>query len=372
MKIAYFILNSFDYDSRARLEVETLGAMGHKLDIIATVGCNSKSYLGFPIHRIPQWRHPTRKFRFLQYNHYAAWIGRKLSADIYHAVDLDTLQAAFWASSGKGKIIYEARELYTELEALSGRPRTQAIWRALERKLIGKADKVITINESISNELSNRYRIEKPVVIRNVGRLPKDIKPVNLRERFGIPSDWKVLIYQGVLRQGQGLSFLLQVMAGLDNMALVLIGNGPIQNELKTETARLNLNDKVRFAGRVPPDELANYTAGATAGILFMEDVALNNKLALPQKLFQYLAAGIPQIVSPMPELSSFVESEGTGLVVPLGDSKSAARLVTEFLSDISRYNKAKGNCVISASKNNWDIESAKLIELYRRLEHGK
>jgi glycosyltransferase involved in cell wall biosynthesis len=328
LKIAYFILNSFDFDSRARLEVETLGALGHQVDIIATVGCDSQNYLGFRIHRIPQWRHPTRKFRFLQYNHYAAWVGRKLSPDIYHAVDLDTLQAACWASRGKGKIIYEARELYTELEALSGRPRIQGIWRSLERRLIVKADKVITINDSIASELSIRYGIEKPIVIRNVGRLPTAIKSVDLRERYRIPADWKVLIYQGVLRRGQGLSYLLDVVSNLENIALVLIGNGPIESELKAEAGRLNLNDRVRFVGRVAPDELANYTAGATAGILFMEDVALNNKLALPQKLFQYLAAGIPQIVSPMPELSRFVESENTGLVVLLGDPKSAARRI--------------------------------------------
>jgi glycosyltransferase involved in cell wall biosynthesis len=372
LKIAYFILNNFDFDSRARLEVETLGAMGHHVEIIATIGCNSKSYLGFPIHRIPQWRYPTRKFRFLQYNHYAAWVGRRLAADIYHSVDLDTLQAAFWASGGKGKIIYEARELYTELEALSGRPRTQAIWRALERKLIGKTDKVITINESIAKELCIRYGIEKPVVIRNVGRLPKEIKPIDFRKRFEIPADWKVLIYQGVLRRGQGLPYLLEVMAGLENVVLILVGSGPIEDELKAETTRLNLNSKVRFTGQVPPDELANYTAGATAGILFMEDVALNNKLALPQKLFQYLAAGIPQIVSPMPELSGFVESEGTGLVVPLGNSQSAARLIAEFFSDNSRYDKAKANCAVSAPKNNWDVESAKLVELYQCLERGQ
>ncbi|HBC45583.1 MAG TPA: hypothetical protein DEO84_10260 [candidate division Zixibacteria bacterium] len=371
MKIAYFILNNFDFDSRARLEVETLGDMGHHLEIIATVGSDSHAFRGFPIHRIAQWRHPTRKFRFLQYNHYAAWIGRKMKADIYHAVDLDTLQAAFWAAGGK-PIVYEARELYTELEALSGRPRIQAIWRSLENRLIGKSEKVITINESIADELVRRYGIEKPEVIRNVGRLPKDIKPANLYSKYAISEDWKILIYQGVLRRGQGLRYLLEVMAGLEHIALVIVGDGSIETELRNDVARLNLSDRVKFAGRVPPDELVNYTAGASVGVLFMEDVALNNKLALPQKIFQYLAAGIPQIVSPMPELSRFVEREATGLVAPLGDSVLAAKIISRFLFDETQFNKAKSNCAISAANNNWEVESEKLRNIYQTLERSR
>jgi len=106
--------------------------------------------------------------------------------------------------------------------------------------------------------------------------------------------------------------------------------------------------------------------------VLFMEDVALNNKLALPQKIFQYLAAEIPQIVSPMPELSKFVEREGTGLVVPLGDSALAARMISGFLFDETQFNKARGNCAISATRNNWEVESEKLRKIYQTLERSR
>jgi glycosyltransferase involved in cell wall biosynthesis len=370
LKIAYFILNSFDFDSRARLEVETLGDMGHHVEIIATAGADSVSFNRFPIHRIAQWNHPTRKFRFLQYNMTAARIGRRLRADVYHAVDLDVLQAAV-RSAGKAKIVYESRELYTELEALSGRPAIKAVWRGLEGRLIGKADKVITINESIAAELSKRYGIGKPVVIRNAAPLPQNIKPVDLHSKFNIPADWKILIYQGVLRRGQGLPYLLEIVSCLENMALLLVGSGPLESELKDRAASSNLADKIRFAGRVPPDELANYTAAAAAGLLFMEDVSLNNRLALPQKLFQYLAAGIPQIVSPMPELASFVETEGTGLVTPPGDPKTAAGLISDFLCNERNYRQARANCASSASRNNWALESLKLRKVYEDLEPG-
>ncbi len=370
MKIAYFILNSFDTDSRARLEVQALSEMGHQIEIIATVGSDSTSFCGSPIHRIPQWKHPTRKFRFLQYNIIASRIGKRMQADIYHAVDLDTLQAAV-RSAGNRKIVYEARELYTELEALNGRPGTTAVWRNLERSLIGHADRVITINDSIASELSRRYGIDKPVVIRNVAPMPKHQKPKDLHRLFGIPDENKILIYQGVFRRGQGLSYLLAVMTCIENAVLLLVGNGQIESELRNQVQTLDLQDKVKFAGRIPPDELADYTAGADAGLLLMEDVALNNRLALPQKLFQYLSAGIPQIVSPMPELKAFVENEGTGLVVPLEDHVTAAGLISDFLSDRESYNNARANCAPSVQRNNWDLEAEILRQIYRDLERS-
>jgi glycosyltransferase involved in cell wall biosynthesis len=372
LKVAYFILNSFDVDSRARLEVETINQMGHKVDIIVTEGASSTKHLGCPIHRIGQRRWPSRKIRFIQYNLAAALIGMRLRADIYHAVDLDTLAAAFWAARKTGgRIIYEARELYTELEPLRGRKVIRSFWQSLERRLIGKVDRVVTINESIAMELCGRYGIEKPAVIRNVAGAPKSLNPRDLKAQYGIPEDNKILIYQGVLRRGQGLMKQLDILRLLNGVSMVFVGDGPLESDLKEKTSRLALNDRVIFAGRVAPDELLSYTASADAGMLLMEGVALNNRLALPQKLFQYLSAGIPQIVSSMPEMSRFVKEQGTGIVVSSDDPVGAAAEIAGFISDHERFNMARENCRKSAATINWETESARWIEIYKELEPG-
>ncbi len=373
MKVAYFILNNFDFDSRARLEVETLVSMGHRVEIIATVGAASSTYLGSPIHRLPQWRGPTKKFRFAQYNLLAAMAGVRSGAHIYHAVDLDALLPAVWAAwRNGGRVIYEARELYTELEALSGRAAVKKTWERLERRLIGKAEKVITINDSIAGELCRRYGIASPTVVRNVAPLPGKLEARDLRKIFDIPSDWKVLIYQGVLRAGQGLAYLIEIMARLEKAALLFVGDGPLRGELSQKSERLGLSHKVRFAGRVPPDELLSYTTGADAGLLLMEDVALNNRLALPQKLFQYLVAGIPQIVSPMPEIAGFAERAGTGIVVPLGNAGEAAAKIAAFLCDDGKLVRVKASCREASKEHNWQVESKKLRAVYEDLEVGR
>jgi glycosyltransferase involved in cell wall biosynthesis len=369
LKAAYFILNSFDVDTRARLEVETLREIGLEVEIIATTGGTLNEFRGAKIHRVPQWRDPTRKFRFAQYNFLAAAIGAKIKADIYHAVDLDTLLAASLAARRRrAPIIYEARELYAELEALVGRKAVKAAWTSLERRLIHRAARVVTINDSIAGELIQRYGIEKPVVIRNVAILPSKIEPIDLRAAYAIPRDWKVLVYQGVLRRGQGLSYALEIMRHLEKMVLIFIGDGVIKPELIEKAAALGLSERVRFAGRIDSDRLPDYTAGADVGLLLMEDVALNNRLALPQKIFQYVAAEVPQVVSPMTEIAAFVNREKTGLVVTLSDAEIAALDISTFLSDEAALADVKSRCRESAARNNWELESKKWLDVYQEL----
>ncbi len=370
MKVAYFILNNFEYDSRARLEVETIGGLGYDIDLIVTEGGDSDNFMGYPFYRIPQYNWPSRKIRFIQYNIAAARIGAKLKADIYHAVDLDVLAAAYLASrKAGGKLIYEARELYTELEPLWGRPTIKKVWETLERKIIGKADTVFTINESISTELSRRYGIDRPEFIRNVARTPSNLKPVDLRAKYPISSKSRIIVYQGVLRDGQGLLYQLEILRYLSDIVLVCFGSGPIEERIQERIVELGIENKVILAGSVPPDDLLNYTAGADAGILLMEGKALNNRLALPQKLFQYLSAGIPQIVSKMPEISGFVLKEDTGIAVEMEDPERDAEAISKFFNDQIAYGRARRNCVESGARNNWETESEKLVKLYKGLE---
>lgn len=370
MKVVYLILNSLEFDSRARLEIDAIGGMGHEVEIICTVGARPDNYNGHPIHRIKQYTWPTRKIRFVQFNLYAGLIGARLKADIYHAVDLDVLLGAYQgARKTGGRLVYEARELYTELEPLQGRNKIKAIWRGLEKRLIGKADRVITINESIAEELCKRYGIDKPAIIRNMAMPATGLATVNLHEKFNIQADFKIILYQGVLRSGQGLLYQLEIMEYLDKVAMLFLGEGPIEDDIRKKSSEYGIENRVILAGRVSPDELINYTASADAGLLLMEGLALNNRLALPQKLFQYLVAGIPQIVSPMPEISRFVRNEDTGIVVPLGQPREAAEEISKFLNDRHRYNEVRENCRKSAKKNNWENESRKLTEIYRGLE---
>jgi len=356
-------MTSFDFDSRARNICQDIAASGRQLDVICTEGGKLKSFAGGAIHRLVQPTWPFRQRRFIEYNLRAAALAKKIRPNIFHAVDLDTLWAAVTASkSVGGKVIYESRELYTELLALRGRPIVKYFWRSLEKRLINKAAHVVTINESIATELVRRYKIEPPTVAMNVPRLSSEIQPINLRERYAFPGRF-VLIFQGILRAGQGIARVIETLTHLPDVSLLLVGDGPYRGEAMELVRQRGLLSRVKFIGMVEPDELPALAAGADAGLVLLEPVALNHRLALPQKLFQYIGAGTPPIVSNQPELIKIVEKDNLGLVLEYGTPESDARAIDDFLK--TRLGEAAANCRRARQKYDWNIEGKKILQLY-------
>jgi len=360
------MLNIFDSDSRARLICHDIISAGYELDIIATVGGDLRHFEGADIHRVPQPVKPFRQRRFISYNLEAAKIAARLKADIYHAVDLDTLWAATRAAEmAGGKVLYEARELYTELLALHKRGLAKWFWRSLEKRLIHKAHTVVTINQSIADELQKRYNIGKPAIVMNVADSVPEVKTVDLRCEYDISSRY-ILIYQGVLRSGQGIIRALNAISQLPETSILFVGDGPFKSEIESLMKKLNMADRVRFAGMIPPDELAGFTTGADAGLLLMESAALNNYLALPQKLFQYITAGTPPIVTDNPELRRVVENDNLGLVLDRDSSSADAELIDKFLK--KELEQAVNNCHKAKDKYSWKIEGGKFLNIYKDL----
>jgi glycosyltransferase involved in cell wall biosynthesis len=366
LRICLFILNIFEFDSRARLICHDILSNGWDLEIIAAVGGEMDNFEGAAVHKITQSSWPIRQRRFIEYNIRAMQIASKIDADIYHAVDLDTLWAAVnSAKYRKAKVLYEARELYTELMALHGRPLVKAFWKTVERHYIQKANAVVTINQSIASELAQRYNIEAPQVVVNAAESRPIENRMNLREKYDLNCEF-VLIYQGILRPGQGIARALQAVNSLPEVGIVFIGDGPYRGEIEKHAARLGISSRMKITGMIAPDRLPEYTAGGDAGLLLMEPVALNNRLALPQKLFQYIEAGVPPIVTDLPEMKKIVEGDALGLVLPASSQETDGAIIKEFL--YGRLETAKAACESIKGKYGWNSEGRKMLEIYRGL----
>jgi len=366
LRICFLILNPFDYDSRARLICRDILEAGYELDVIATGGDYSKTFNGVIIHRIPQNTKFFRQRRFIEFNLKAADIAGKLKPDIIHAVDLDTLWAAVTAARRSGgKVVYEARELYTELLALHKRPIVKWFWRNLEKRFIHKVNRVVTINHSIAGELTRRYKIKEPAVVMNVAEAVSIGRPINIREKHDLSCKY-VLIYQGILRPGQGIARALRAIKEITEAGILFVGDGPYRVKIEEIARHMNIEDRVRIAGMVSPDQLTAYTAAADAGLLLMESTALNNYLALPQKLFQYIMAGTPPIVTDLPELGRVVADDNLGLVLKSCSTNEDAKAICDFLR--KELVRSAQNCHKVKSKYSWELEGKKLMDIYRGL----
>ena len=153
---------------------------------------------------------------------------RKEAYDVYHAHDLDTLEYAFiCAKTNNSKLVYDSHELWVEWQRELG---TQSffcdLWEKAEKKIAPQADLVITVSDGIAAEIKENNNLnELPLVLYNC----TDIKPYKrlnvLRKKYTKTADnRKIVLYQGHVKEGRGLSQMLNVAYLLPEIDFIIIG----------------------------------------------------------------------------------------------------------------------------------------------------
>jgi glycosyltransferase involved in cell wall biosynthesis len=146
---------------------------------------------------------------------------------------------------------------------------------------------------------------------------------------------------------------------------LVLMGWGRLEAELRAIVAAEGLEGRVIITEAVAPEELAAYTAGADVGVIPYEPVGLNNTYTTPNKLFEYMAAGVPIVASHLPEIVRFVRGLDIGTTFPVAEPRAIARAIDEVLGDPERAATMRANALHAAEELCWEVESRKLLGLY-------
>lgn len=277
--------------------------------------------------------------------------------------DLDTLPASFLVSRIKRiPLVYDSHEYFTELPELVNRKWVRSIWKGMEKLMMPHIRFAYTVSESIAKEYHNQYGI-KMVVIRN---LPyrKDIPDVEILHK----NRDKRILYQGALNTGRGLEMAIRAMQYLSNVKLYIAGSGYLENQLRELTRYLKLHDKVRFLGRIPPVKLIKYTADADLGISLEENMGLNYYYALPNKLFDYIQAQIPVLVSNLPEMAALVQEYQIGSVLETSDCRLLADKFNDMLSDEKQRLIWRKNLEIASRILCWENEETRLLSIYEQI----
>lgn len=276
---------------------------------------------------------------------------------------MDTLPACYLAARFLNRpLIFDSHELFSEVPELYHRKTVKRIWQKLENRLIPKIHTGITVCESIARYYQEKY--DKSFwVIRNV---PYQNKTVNSKKNRLNGSD-KHLIYQGVLNVGRGIEKMILAMHHLDQMHLHIVGQGDIEYQLKDMVIRESLTHKVTFHGRLTPDELHKLTPGTDLGLSLEENLGLNYYYALPNKLFAYIQAGIPVLVSNFPEMKNVVDTYQIGRTIDPGQPQDLAKQIADMLQDQSQYKIWLDNLKIAAKELCWEKESGILKEVMNK-----
>lgn len=279
-------------------------------------------------------------------------------ADIFLANDLDTLPANYLAAKiRKKKLVYDSHELFTEVPELMGREKVRKIWLKIEKRILPKIKHSYTVCESIARYYNELYGINMQV-IRNLPTRKEEVIPFSLREN--------IIIYQGVLNKGRGLEMLIEAMKQLPEITLLIAGSGDIEAELHLLA---NSAPNIKFLGRIAPSDLYKITSSARLGFSLEEDLGLNYRYALPNKIFDYIQAGVPVLVSALPEMQNIVDRYGVGRCSNAVNARQLTNEIQNMLTDKDGLEVYHQNCLKAADILHWENEKHVLNSIFETIK---
>ncbi|WP_100400359.1 glycosyltransferase [Bacillus sp. FJAT-44742] len=291
----------------------------------------------------------------------------QMNFKVVHCHDLNTLPTGYYLSRKfQAKLLFDAHELFNEMSGRNELDRT--IGYKLEEYFLPKADQVITVNPFMEEEMKKKYGNFPSTILQNT---PEDIVEEegravpDLRSLYGLSNNDILLIYQGGLSQQRGLDLCIEALRGLpDEYKMVYIGDGPLKESLKAKAEEEKVSDRFFLHEKVPAKDLLLYTKQADIGLVMYENLSKNNYYSTPNKIFEYMLAGIPAVASNHPGKSYIVTEEGTG-VCTSEDAHSIAEAVMNIMEGYEHY---KSTCLRKKSRFTWEVEQDKLVSLYKTL----
>jgi glycosyltransferase involved in cell wall biosynthesis len=283
--------------------------------------------------------------------------------DIFIANDIDTLIPNYIV----GKLfniplIFDSHELFSEVPELVKRPRVKSFWQKIEDVLIPKIKYKYTVSNSIATYYQNKYNTHFEV-IKNIPQI-SNTKVLN-------PSNIKLLenaiIYQGALNKGRGLELMIETMKFIENSTFYIVGDGDISEKLKQLVLAQKLSHKVIFLGKIQPEYLPSITTQASLGISFEEDLGLNYRFALPNKLFDYIHANIPVLVSDLPEMRNIVIKYNIGEIIK---GRTPIAIANQIKLIIENKNHYQQNFEMVKNELCWENEEKKLKEILIEIDN--
>ena len=402
-KVTMTVFNNFRNDTRVLREAKSLVELGLRVRIMAIYSTGQKEeeiidgvrvsrviLRPFHLRWIRWWgKKGFWKFfvppllrlilmpfhRYLMFQNFESEVMERLQdddSDVYHSHDLNTLRLGSKISHLHGKkLVYDSHELYLDRNrARKAGPIKRMMVKRFEKSLIRKCDRVITVNDSIADLLCNRYGINDVEVIMNTPPMqffpPKNVGH-NLREILSIDADRKIAIYVGSIQHNRGLENLLRSMKFLENVHLILMGYGDkeVLGNLESIAKKEGLEERYSLFGPVPSELVPLYTSSADIGVAPILNSCLSYYLCSPNKVFEYMHAGIPVVASDFPELRKVVVGEGIGTVFDPENPEDIARSIREIVEDETLREKFQLRSVSSSRKYNWGMQSAKLQSTY-------
>jgi glycosyltransferase involved in cell wall biosynthesis len=370
MRIAMLLHKSVEHDSRVRRAARALAEGGHEVTVLhlpPVAGELDGELEGFEVRSVapPRWarRLPGSVRRALSALAFVA-AARRLRPDAVHAHDAAMLVPGWLgARPSRARLVYDSHELAT------GVPYRERFWAwlvaAIERLAVPRCDLVITVSDGIAETLQARYRLAaRPVVVRNLpdpAERDPDFEAPDLWRQLDLDAGSTLVLHLGAAAPDRGCEALVGAMSALPEAHLLFLGadDSGFVRELRGLAQDRQVADRVHFRSSVPVGQIRAHTRQASVGVSLLEDSCENHRLALPNKVFEYIAAGIPVVAADLPELRRLLDRRPGAVLVDTGDEQAVAAALVEAMA---------AEAAAAPAGPEWPEDAARLVAAYAAL----
>jgi glycosyltransferase involved in cell wall biosynthesis len=247
---------------------------------------------------------------------------------------------------------------------IQNRPFVKWVWTNIEKSIFPKLKYVMTVSDSIAVKYENEYGI-KPVTVRNCSMKTDQIIPYSSKE-LEINENDLLLVLQGTgINIDRGGEELIDAINITENVSLLIIGSGDQIEFLIEKSSKLGLNGRIKFIPKCPWKELIKYTSSADAGLSLDKNSNPNYNFSLPNKLFDYIVAGIPIIATRLPEIEKILTEFKCGILISEPYPELISTAIIHLRDNRLLLMELKKNSICASESLNWETESSKVEELY-------
>ena len=382
-RLFFTVTNDLVFDQRMIRICSSLAREGYDVTLVGRVLRNSPTLSPHPFRqlRLKTWSRKGKAFYF-EYNLrlFLFLFFRKM--DGLCAIDLDTILPCYAVSRLRAiPRIYDAHELFCEMQEVVSRPRIYKIWKRIERWCVPRFPQGYTVNGLIAEEFRRLYGVDY-AVIRNMPPLVMDspappVAPDDPGNTAKSPSDAAVredglpsgrfLLYQGAVGEGRCFETLIPAMKMVD-APLLICGDGNFMQQARQLVRDNGLEGKVIFKGMLRPEELRRITPRAYIGITLFDRTGISNYYSLANRWFDYMHAGVPQIAVGYPAYREINNSYPIAVLIDEPGIREISEALNRLLNNSQLYQTLLANCRHARLRYNWQEEEQKLALLYQRL----
>ncbi|HZK60850.1 MAG TPA: glycosyltransferase [Anaerovoracaceae bacterium] len=368
-KVVFSVTNSISYDQRVMKIAETVSNLGCEITVVGrkSGNCDDSDKIPFRTKRFRMlFKRGFLFYKFFNIRLFFYLLFHKY--DILVSNDLDTLLPNFLISKLKHlPLVYDSHEYFTGLPEIQNRPFVAWVWKSIEKMIFPRLKYVMTVSDPIAALYQKMYQI-RPLVVRNFSKNANNIIQYTRNEINVAPDDLLAIIQGTGINIDRGAEELIDAVKISDDVTLLVVGSGDVVPDLMQQVKKLNIGHKVKFIPPVPWETLMKYTRSADIGLCLDKDINLNYRYSLPNKLFDYIAAGIPVIASDLPETGKVISENGFGVIIDNVTPENISFALSQIKDNPGKLAELKRKAVVTSEKLNWETESEKVIELYKNV----